>query len=308
MAMTARQDQALHDLTTRGVLSAEQESAVRQALEDTGAPRRVADLVTELAAYVGGGLVLGGAALLLGLSWEDMSRLTRVAVLGAATVGLVVAALVVAGGSVRTVAGVRGRVVTTLFSLAVVTSAFTAGTAVSSREFVVGATTAFVVAVVAYVLVPTALAYLALAGAAIAAVVAWTTEFAGDTLLVVGVALFALGLIGALLSLVDVLRPVPLALAVGAATALFGAQQPLGDKAWVTYSLTAGLAVACFAVYLVVHSTVLLVAGVVATTIVVPEMVWDLTDGAVGGGVLLLVAGAVLLATSLVSTWLRRTR
>ncbi|WP_093588668.1 hypothetical protein [Lentzea waywayandensis] len=47
------------------------------------------------------------------------------------------------------------------------------------------------------------------------------------------------------------------------------------------------------------HSTVLLVAGVVATTVVVPEVVWDLTDGAVGGGVLPLVAGAVLLAASL---------
>ncbi|MDX8141446.1 hypothetical protein OG205_09810 [Lentzea sp. NBC_00516] len=55
-------------------------------------------------------------------------------------------------------------------------------------------------------------------------------------------------------------------------------------------------------------STILLVAGVVATTADVPEVVWDLTDGAVGGGVLLLVAGAVLLATSLGSTWLRRTR
>ncbi|GAA3625813.1 hypothetical protein GCM10022267_10090 [Lentzea roselyniae] len=171
-----------------------------------------------------------------------------------------------------------------------------------------GATTGFVVAVAAYLLVPTALACLTLAAAAIATVIAWTTEYAADVPLVVGVALFALGLIGALLSLVDVLRPVPLALAVSAATALFGAQQPLGSNAWVTYALTAGLAVACFAAYLGVHSTVLLVAGVVATTIVVPEVVWDLTDGAVGGGVLLLVAGAVLLATSLVSTWLRRHR
>ena len=84
MAMTARQSEALRDLTTRGVLSADQESAVRAALEDTGAPPRVADRVAELAAYVGGGLVLGGAALLLGLSWEDMSRLARAGVLGAA--------------------------------------------------------------------------------------------------------------------------------------------------------------------------------------------------------------------------------
>ncbi|NUT50380.1 MAG: hypothetical protein HOV94_24200 [Saccharothrix sp.] len=102
------------------------------------------------------------------------------------------------------------------------------------------------------------------------------------------------------LSLVDVLRPKQLALAVGAATAFFGAQQPLGGDA--------ALAVVCFATYFGERSTVLLVVGVVATTVVVPEIVWDLTDGAVGGGVVLLLAGAVLLATSPGSTWLRRNR
>jgi hypothetical protein len=110
------------------------------------------------------------------------------------------------------------------------------------------------------------------------------------------------------LSVVDVLRPAQLALAVGAATALFGAQQLLAGHAPVAYALTGCLALVCFVTYFGMRSTVLLVAGVVATTIVVPEVVWDLTDGAVGGGVLLLVAGAVLLATSLGSTWMRRTR
>lgn len=148
MAMTGRQHQALRELTTRGVLPADQDLAVRQALEDTGQPARVA----ELAAYV-----------------------------------------------------------------------------------------------------PSA----------------------------VGVALSALGLIGTFLSLVDGLRPKALALASGAATALFGARQPLGSNARATYALAAGLAVACFAVHLGAHSTVLLVAGVVATTVVVPEVVWNPTDGAV---------------------------
>lgn len=310
MTVTARQKQALHELTTSGVLSDDQEHAVLSALDDTGAPRRVADRVTELAAYVGGGLVLGGAALVLGLSWEDMSRLARVGVLGAATATLLIAAVVVAGGlsSVRGAEHGRRRVVSTLLSLAVVTAAFTAGTAVSSHELVVGTTSGLVVAAGAYLLVSTSLACLAMAAAAIGSVIAWTTDYAADTPLAVGVALFVLGLIGSVLSLVDVLRPMPLALAIGTATALFGAQQPLGSHAVVAYLLTAGLAVACFVTYLGVHSTVLLVAGVVATTVVVPEVVWDLTDGAVGGGVLLLVAGAVLLATSLVSTWLRRNR
>ena len=310
MALTARQKETLRELTKRGVLSAEQESAVTAALEDSAAPPRVAERIAEIAAYLGGGLLLGGAALVLGVSWEDLTRFARAGVLGAATAALVIAAVVVAGGfsAVRTVAHRRRRVVSTLFSLAAVTAAFTAGTAVSSREFVVGATTGLLVAVIAYVLVTTAVAYLAVAATAISATIAWITEIVPDSPLAAGAALFALGVIGMFLSLVDVLRPTPLALAVGAATALFGAQQPLGGNAPVAYALTACLAFVCFVTYFGVHSTVLLVAGVIATTIVVPEVVWDLTEGAVGGGVLLLVAGAVLLATSLAGTWMRRTR
>ncbi len=306
MALTDRQKQALHELATRGVLSADQETAVLAALEDTAVRPRV----TEVAAYVGGGLVLGGAALVLGVSWDDLSRPAKVGVLGAATAALLLAAVVVAGGvsAVRTVAHRRRRVVSALLSLAAVTAAFTAGTATSSHGFAATATTGLVVAVAAYVLVTTALGYLTLAAAAVLAVVAWVGELAPASALPGGAALFALGLAGMALSLVDVLRPKQLALAVGAATALFGAQQPLAGDEPVAYALTACLAVACFVTYFGVHSTVLLVAGVVATTVVVPEVVWDLTDGAVGGGVLLLVAGAVLLATSLGGMWLRRTR
>jgi hypothetical protein len=310
MAVTGKQKQALRSLTARGVLSAEQERAVIAALEDTGVPPRIADRVAEIAAYLGGGLVLGGAALVLGVSWDNLTRLAKVGVLGSATAALVVAAVVVAGGlsAVPSVAHRRRRVVSTLFSLAAVTAAFTAGTATSSHEFAVGATTGLIVAIAAYVLVTTALAYLTMAATAIFAVLAWISELMPDSALPGGAALFALGVAGMFLSLVDVLRPKQLALAVGAATALFGAQQPLSGDAPVAYALTACLAFICFATYFVVHSTVLLVAGVIATTVVVPEVVWDLTDGAVGGGVLLLVAGVVLLAASLGSTWLRRTR
>ena len=174
MAVTDRQKQALHELTARGTLTAEQESAVIAALDETGPPQRIGDRLAEVAAYLGGGLLLGGAALVLGVSWQDMARLARIGVLGAATAALLVAAFVVAGGmaAVRSVSSRRRRVVSTLFSLAAVTAAFTAGTSVSEHEFVVGATAGLVVAAGSYVLVTTALAYLTVAAAAIAAVVA----------------------------------------------------------------------------------------------------------------------------------------
>lgn len=310
MAMNSRQKRALHELMTRGTLTAQQENAVLNALGDTGDPGRVTDRFAEAAAYVGAGLVLGGAALVLGVSWEDMSRTARVAVLGAATVALVVAGLVVAGGmsAVRTVRHRRRRVVSTVFSLAAVTAAFTAGTAVRSHEFAIGATAGLLVAVTGYVLITTALSYLVTAAAAVAATLAWVGESVPDSALLGGAALFALGVAGIFLSVVNVLRPARLALAVGAATALFGAQQPLGGNAPVAYALTACLAVVCFVTYFGERSTVLLVAGVVATTVVVPEVVWDLTGGAVGGGVLLLVAGGMVLATGLVGLRMKRGR
>jgi hypothetical protein len=53
------------------------------------------------------------------------------------------------------------------------------------------------------------------------------------------------------------------------------------------------------------REVVLLVAGVVGATIAVPEAISDLTNGAVSGSVILLVAGAVLIATSAVGLRLR---
>ncbi|MFS8102562.1 hypothetical protein LFM09_36095 [Lentzea alba] len=312
MNLKPQQNEALHRLTTQGVLSPDQETAVREALTGTQAPSRVADRIAEVAGYVGGGLVLGGAALLLGVSWDDLSRLGRAAVLGGTTVALVVAAVVVAGGltAMRTVEHHRRRVVSALLSLAAITTAFTSGAAATSHEVTIGSTAGLAAAILAYAVVPTALAYLTTAAAAVSTVLAWVTEFIPDSSVPGGVALFLLGLAGGCLALLGVLRPVPLALATGAAVALFGAQQPLAGNGpdLLTYLLTAGLALACFAAYLGVRTTVLLVAGVVATTVVVPEVVWDLTDGAAGGGVVLLVAGGVLLATSLGSRWLWRIR
>ncbi|GLZ27938.1 hypothetical protein Lesp02_01280 [Lentzea sp. NBRC 105346] len=310
MPLNAHQQAALRDLTTRGVLSADQELAVREALEEPGvAPRH---RIVELLGYLGGGLLLGGAALLLGTSWEDLSRTAKVALLGTTTVVLVVAGLLIAGGParVRTLTHQRGRVVSTLFALAAATAAFTGGVAYEDHEAVVGGTTGLVVAIAGYVVLPTVIAYLAVAATAAFATGAWVTDFVAETPVAVGIALFTLGVLGMGLAIAGVLRPVPLAIAIGGVVALFGAQQPLAgsDTAALTYSLTAALAVGCFAAYFRFHSIVLLVAGVVATTIAVPEAVWDWTDGVVGGGALLLVAGAVLLAASGIGMRLRRTR
>jgi hypothetical protein len=71
------------------------------------------------------------------------------------------------------------------------------------------------------------------------------------------------------------------------------------------YGLTGAAALACFLLYRWQRHLVLLVAGVVGATVVVPEAVADLTNGALGGSLILLVAGVVLVVFSAVGLRLR---
>ncbi|NUT92280.1 MAG: DUF2157 domain-containing protein, partial [Saccharothrix sp.] len=89
--MDERRSAALRRLTEAGVISAEQEQAVRVALDGpAGASSRTGRLV-EIGGYVGGGLLLGGAVLLVATAWEDLPRAGRLTLLVAATVVLVAA-------------------------------------------------------------------------------------------------------------------------------------------------------------------------------------------------------------------------
>lgn len=110
-----------------------------------------------------------------------------------------------------------------------------------------------------------------------------------------------LGLIWAALAAASVLAQRQTGFGVGALLiALMGAQQPLGEPGWAAwgYGLTFGIALLWLAGYFWLRYPVLLGAGVVGITIAIPEAIWDWTDGAVGGAVVALIAGAVLLAAS----------
>ena len=102
------------------------------------------------------------------------------------------------------------------------------------------------------------------------------------------------------------IRPKHIGYAIGAAIAVVGAQLELGADerfAWA-YSVTFVVAIACFVVYWLERATVLLVFGVIATTIAVPEAVTDWTDDALSGPAILLISGAVLVAASALGLWL----
>ncbi|GAA3169614.1 hypothetical protein GCM10020001_114840 [Nonomuraea salmonea] len=96
-----------------------------------------------------------------------------------------------------------------------------------------------------------------------------------------------------------------LGLGLGAVIALIGGQQDAG-AVWA-YTMTAAIAVACLLLYRRERAWVLLVAGVIGFTIAVPEAIWHWTGGAVGGSVIVMIAGAVLVTASVLGIRWHRT-
>ena len=305
--------QALHELVVDGTLTAEQAAAVRARLESvTERPAPVSRWLVETAGYLGGALMFAGAGLLVGVSWEELSRLGRVAVPAAATVLLAGAGVLIAGGPRRlaTVADgpstVRRRVLSVLWALAAGIAALTAGVAATDHQPLIGGAVGLLAAVLAYLLVPSL--PVLLAAAALSAVTggAAAGELFPDRLLAIGLTLTAVGAAWAALGLLGVTRHRTAAVAAGAAIALFGAQLTLGDSAGWAYLLTLLVAVGCLAAYALDRSALLLAVGVVAATLVVSESVADWTGGAAGGAVAVLAAGAVLVLGSLLALRLHR--
>jgi hypothetical protein len=165
-----------------------------------------------------------------------------------------------------------------------------------------------IVAVAGYVLVPSALGVLAMAMLSALAIGSLADDLSGGSVLAIGLAVSLLGALWIALAEAGVLPHRVLGLGVGAALALFGGQQLLGsdETAPWAYALTFAVALACLALYWRERTWVLLVAGVLGVTIAVPEALWDWTDGTVGAALIMIVSGAVLIATALLAMWLRR--
>jgi hypothetical protein len=316
---TDAQQIALHGLVRSGVLNDEQAAAVRAAVwppEAAGAAR--VHWVVELAAYIGGGLILGGVALVLGDRWEVLSPAGKTSILAGCAIALVIAGVWIAGGpaGVRRLAEgpstPRRRVVGALLALVSLPTAFAVAAAEPGSGLdSVGAMVGFVVSAAALSQLSTPIGVLVTGGMSVAAVTMVLDEVSHAGPLLIGVSILVLGAlwVAATLTLPRVVAPRWLGLAGGFVLALVGAQLPLEGKTegWA-YALTALVAVGCFALYQMVRDLVLLIAGVVAVTIVVPEFVSDISDGAIQGAVIMLIAGATLVVASGIGFWLRRER
>ncbi|MEV4805369.1 DUF2157 domain-containing protein [Nonomuraea sp. NPDC049421] len=336
--MPGTPDEALARLVRDGVLSAEQAMAVREALRESAAPARAR--WAEVAGYVGGGLVLAGALSLVATSWADLSKVAHVAILLAATVALLTAGILLLGARPRGLASrpqeratpppqepdapsrefaaspqepgarsreraatVRSRSGSVSMALASVTAALAAAELIDVSA--IAGAVGLLVSVLGYALARTAPLALACAFFAALTVGSLADDLTGGSALAAALSLVVLGVVWTALVLAGVIAQRALGLGLGAVIALVGGQQDAGTV-WAS-TMTAAIAVACLLLYRRERAWVLLVAGVVGFTIAVPEAIWHWTGGAVGGSVIVMIAGAVLVTASVLGIRWHRT-
>ncbi len=309
----------LRGLVADGTLSPEQGDAVIAALDAAGGERHgVRTWLAEIAGYVGGGLTLAGVALFVSVSWDSLTRPGRVGLLGGLAVLFGAGGAVVAGGPRglrpptprRLVVGrsVRARVTGVLFALTALMVGAATGVGYHPYPWLAGTLAGLVVAVVGLGLLPTTPGVVATAAASVGAVAAVAVEVLDVSPLQGGLLVLALGAGWTVVAVTGLVSPRWLPFTIGAGLALVGAQQPLGTESTVAwaYGLTFAVAIGCFGLYRRYRLTVLLVAGVIGVTVAAPEAVADWTaEGALGGALILLTAGAALIVASVVGLRLR---
>ncbi|MBC6461099.1 hypothetical protein [Actinomadura sp. HBU206391] len=288
---------ALERLVAERVVAPTQVEPITRAVRDALAasvPRRGARW-TEIISYAGGALVLAGAMAMLGPAWQDLSSGLRSGLLGMITALLLGVALVVQ----RTGSAVRRRIAGVLWTLGAGTAALGAGQLASENEALIGSVVGLVIAVAGYVCFPGSVGLLATGMLSMTAMITLLDLIDLRSRLLEAFAVIALGVVFAALAAAGVLRHRSLGLGIGSALALMGAQWPVvltGHDAW-PYLMTLAVAVGCLALYMWENTWVLIVAGIAGITIAIPEAIWNLTDGALGGGIMTVVTGFVLLGS-----------
>lgn len=331
--------EALGKLVEQGVIDHGQADAVAAALRTAEAASGTRTRWAEVLGYVGGGLVLAAVGTFMATAWDVLETGTRTTLLAVVAAVLAAAGFGMAGGpallrrSVEVVP-VRRRIGGALFALAALSTAFAAAEAVGETlppGFVPSAATwasaaGLVVAAAAYALLRSAPGLVAawgmsafLVGFGVHEVV---HEFAGQdggggssltgssqfASSAAGAGLLLLGAAVCVLAVVGVLRERGTAVGLGAVTSYTGAlmlETPVDHVAELV------VAVALFTLFALWRSSTrgpgaALVFGVLAATVAVPRLVWELTDGEVSAAGVLLVAGAVLLIASAVGIRLHR--
>ncbi|GGK59442.1 hypothetical protein [Ornithinimicrobium pekingense] len=308
------------------------ESVVEQTLatlpqqEQAAARPRVGPRLTEVGAYAGAALVVAAVILLGAQYWGDLSPLQRTLLLAAVAAVLLAGAVTlvrVAGGSWRapTRVGLRVRL---LAGTLVAAAAVSAGVALGSWVYdatvppasfdehnlsmTAGVGLALVVLVGGYLLVPSVLLHLALGAATVMLLTSvWLGEGDGRELVRGGITLAVAG--GWLLLTRRGWAERTAGSGVGALLLLLGAQLLLEhDNPGWAHGATLAVALGLFGLYWWRGEWPFLAVGVLALTMAVTEALVEWTEGSLGAGGAVLVAGLTLLAASGGAVLLRRRR
>ncbi|MDQ1289875.1 MAG: hypothetical protein QG622_3441 [Actinomycetota bacterium] len=286
-------------------------------------------VLAEIGAYVGGAFVAGSAAVLIADNWGELGTAARVAVLDIPAVLLLVATWLVTRMTPSTAEGdqagpgdqaddagrgTRRRMVAAFLTVAA--ALLGAGTAVitdasSVSEEIVAASgfgTALIVVGAGYALFRGLLLHVGTAFALL-----WTVMPTAYALGVPedsgsGWILVALGLIWAGLTLPGVLKEPELGYALAGGATFIGSEVLVGTGSEpVGYTLLILLALAGMGGFVVLRAFAVLVTGVGTLAVVVPQLVIDVTDGALGAAGALLIVGLSIVGASVVGLRLRRT-
>ncbi|MEU4219074.1 hypothetical protein [Actinoplanes sp. NPDC026623] len=325
---------AVDRLVERRVLDRSQAAAVVAEFAGLPAPSPAGGLrrlFGEIAGYVGASFVVGACLLYLGDQWEVLGRGGRFTILAGMAVLLFGAGLAVCWTGApperwwrpSPADDLRRRLASTLFTGAAAAAGFAAYLSLDTTALYpdqsypvnapfAGSVTALVVVTVGYLLSRTALGQL---GMAVAAFLAYLTLLdlleAEHYAVVMGVGVVALGAFWAVLVWRRLVAERRFGLAISVTLALIGAQAVIIEDSdsgnFLGYALTALVAAVCFAAYGKIRDWVLLAGGVIGSTLVVPEMLYDVTDGSLGPSGVMLVAGITLLVGSLLGLRIRRT-
>lgn len=299
-------DGQLRRWVAAGLISAEQ--AERIAASETArlpAPRpgeptapRGPSLVVEALGYLGGVLILAAGALLVGQLWQDLSALTRLALLV-----VVAAVLVGAGLAVPPRLGPAGtRLRTVLWSLSVLASAGALGVLGSDvldwREEDVALLAfggASAIAAALWWVTRTGLLQAALL-VTLGGVTASVAFRVTDDESVAGLAVWLLGAAWLGLGTAGVLHPRRTAQVLGAVAALFGVQVTT-DTTW-GLALALATVAALIALAMLLGDLVLLAVGAVGALRVVPQVVGEWFPGELAAPLVLLVVGVMLVGAA----------
>lgn len=275
----------------------------------------------EVAGYLGGALVIAAALIFFFTAWGDLSVAGQLTILGIATVVLATAGLIVRAGGPRSgpEVDIRRRLAATLLAGAAGTVAGFAGLVTDELDGVewgsapgtVAATVLLLAGVAGYLRAPSVLGQLvAVWGAAslVVQVIADVLDLSGTAVAVaMAAALGALGLVWLVLAERRVWHERLAARIIGCLVVAFAVQWPIFEgESWLGYGLTALAAALAFGVYVERRAWPYLALGVGLVSVVVPQALLEVTDGALGTAGVLLAGGLVLLTGSVLGLRVHR--